>query len=142
MTHPLAIVLALICFSLVVSLITGFFINSFWFRYILFLVIVGGILVVFIYITRVASNEKFLFKYNFIYSIIFFFIIIFPLYFFLKNYFKRRDLNLISYENIINKFIIFPYCSIIALIIVYLLVTLIVVVKITQLNIGPLRQKY
>jgi hypothetical protein len=34
--------------------------TKFWFSYILFIIIIGGILVLFIYITRLASNEIFI----------------------------------------------------------------------------------
>lgn len=134
--------LILILFSIFTSLIIGFVINTFWFRYILFLVIVGGILVVFVYITRVASNEKFFIKYKFFNLFLIFIIFFIILYVYIKNFSKNTDLILNSYEYIINKFFIFPYYTIILLIIIYLLVTLIVVVKITQLKLGPLRQKY
>ena len=36
-----------------------YFIRRFWVSYILFIIIIGGILVLFIYITRLASNEIF-----------------------------------------------------------------------------------
>ena len=41
------------------NLIRGTISRSFWFSYILFIIIIRGILVLFIYITRLASNEIF-----------------------------------------------------------------------------------
>jgi len=42
-----------------ICLIRGTIYRRFWFSYILFIIIIGGILVLFIYITRLASNEIF-----------------------------------------------------------------------------------
>nr|YP_004222600.1 NADH dehydrogenase subunit 6 [Notodoris gardineri]ABL09047.1 NADH dehydrogenase subunit 6 [Notodoris gardineri] len=47
---------------LVVSMIASMF--SFWFSYVLFLVYVGGLLVMFIYICLVSSNHSFIFSVN------------------------------------------------------------------------------
>nr|YP_009172214.1 NADH dehydrogenase subunit 6 [Kamimuria chungnanshana]ALF36423.1 NADH dehydrogenase subunit 6 [Kamimuria chungnanshana] len=59
MNHPLAMGLMLLLQTLLVTLITGFMTQSFWFSYILFLVFLGGLLVLFIYVTSLASNEMF-----------------------------------------------------------------------------------
>jgi NADH-ubiquinone oxidoreductase chain 6 len=57
--HSIAIGLILLIQAVIVCLIRGKIYRSFWFSYILFIIIIGGILVVFIYITRLASNETF-----------------------------------------------------------------------------------
>nr|YP_010175351.1 NADH dehydrogenase subunit 6 [Torleya mikhaili]QSL98487.1 NADH dehydrogenase subunit 6 [Torleya mikhaili] len=59
MTHPLAMGLILLVQTCLVSLLTGSMSSSFWFSYILFLVFLGGMLVLFIYMTSLASNEMF-----------------------------------------------------------------------------------
>jgi NADH-ubiquinone oxidoreductase chain 6 len=51
--------LVLLIQTLIVALLTGVLASSFWFSYILFLVFLGGMLVLFIYVTRLASNEMF-----------------------------------------------------------------------------------
>jgi len=57
--HPIAIGPILLIQTVIVCLIRGTTFKSFWFSYILFIIIIGGILVLFIYITRLASNETF-----------------------------------------------------------------------------------
>ncbi|MGL5470365.1 MAG: NADH-quinone oxidoreductase subunit J [Shewanella sp.] len=57
--HPIGLGLALIVHTLLVSAATGLVGGHFWFSYILFLVFLGGVLVLFIYMTSLASNEKF-----------------------------------------------------------------------------------
>jgi NADH-ubiquinone oxidoreductase chain 6 len=64
LSHPVSIGLFLIVHTLVVGLFTGLFIGNFWFSYILFLVILGGVLVLFIYITSLSSNQKFQLSWN------------------------------------------------------------------------------
>uniref|UniRef100_A0AAU7YRD8 NADH-ubiquinone oxidoreductase chain 6 n=1 Tax=Potamanthus longitibius TaxID=3126546 RepID=A0AAU7YRD8_9INSE len=57
--HPLAMGLTLLFQTTLVSLISGLMAPTFWFSYILFLVFLGGMLVLFIYVTSLASNEMF-----------------------------------------------------------------------------------
>nr|YP_009558785.1 NADH dehydrogenase subunit 6 [Xizicus maculatus]QBA83135.1 NADH dehydrogenase subunit 6 [Xizicus maculatus] len=57
--HPMAMTLIIILQTLIVALTTGMMTSTFWFSYILFLVFLGGMLVLFIYITSLASNELF-----------------------------------------------------------------------------------
>ena len=119
----------------------------------LFLVFLGGILVLFIYVTSLASNEIF----NFSIKILIFFSLIFLLFFiqlfidssFLINYFINYETSsLIIVFNLIkeNRFILnnlynFPINIITIILIIYLFLTLIAVVKITNIFEGPLRPK-
>jgi hypothetical protein len=57
--HPIAIGLILLIQTVIVCLIRGTIYKSFWFSCILFIIIIGRILVLFIYITRLASNKTF-----------------------------------------------------------------------------------
>lgn len=126
--------------------------STFWFSYILFLVFIGGILILFIYISSLSPNEKITFNSKILIKI--FTIIIRILIFLLfdksfwllttTNEINKQDLltNLIN-ENYINlsKLYETPNNLITILLIIYLLLTLVVVVKITNSFIGPLRQK-
>ena len=153
--HPLAIGLILLIQTFFICLLSGLITKTFWFSYILFLIFLGGILVLFIYVTSLASNEIFNFSIKlFIITIIIFFIIYFFCFFIDKNllisYFTNHDnenLTLIKnllIENslILNKLYNFPINLITILLIVYLFLTLIAVVKITNIFEGPLRPNY
>lgn len=59
LSHPVGLGLTLILHTLLIRGVTGLASGNFWFSYVLFLVFLGGVLVLFIYITRLASNEKF-----------------------------------------------------------------------------------
>jgi NADH-ubiquinone oxidoreductase chain 6 len=62
--HPVGLGLTLILHTLLIRGATGLAAGNFWFSYVLFLVFLGGVLVLFIYITRLASNEKFILSWG------------------------------------------------------------------------------
>nr|AIY61890.1 NADH dehydrogenase subunit 6 [Acanthotermes acanthothorax] len=59
MKHPLAMGMLLLMQTTTMCLISGMMYKSFWFSYILFMIMVGGMLVLFMYMTSLASNEMF-----------------------------------------------------------------------------------
>nr|YP_010626009.1 NADH dehydrogenase subunit 6 [Inocellia fulvostigmata]WBK02768.1 NADH dehydrogenase subunit 6 [Inocellia fulvostigmata] len=143
MKHPLIMGFLLIIQTLLISLITGFINNLFWFSYILFIIMIGGMMILFIYMTSLASNEKYYFSSSFFFSnffllsmMIMLLIIIDPFYFNYINLNNEKSiiLNLNKLYNLNSK-------NITLITIIYLLFTLITVIKITNKNLGPLRQK-
>nr|YP_010596327.1 NADH dehydrogenase subunit 6 [Sthenias yunnanus]WAJ61229.1 NADH dehydrogenase subunit 6 [Sthenias yunnanus] len=149
LNHPLSFGLILLIQTIMISILTGMMSMNYWFSYILFLIMIGGLLILFIYMTSVASNEKFKFsiKLFLILTPIFLvtsFYVIADAFFF--NIILSNDLmnqaKTSNFKLSLNKFITYPLSSIFYLLIVYLLVTLIMVVKITDIKSGPLRQKY
>lgn len=132
--------------TIIISIISGLLNKDFWFSYILFLIIIGGILVLFIYITRVASNEKFKFSkkliiLNLILILISLVLIFTDNYFSILNLFRKEIItqDYLSINLSISKYINMPRILIIIILIIYLLLTLIMVVKITYSKYGPLR---
>lgn len=111
----------------------------------------GGILILFIYITRIASNEKFKFNFKIIIILITILILIFIIrtildYFYFNSIIKISEIINQSYsinnKLSLTKYFNFPNNLIIILIIIYLFITLIAIVKITKFSYGPLRQKF
>nr|QXG19079.1 NADH dehydrogenase subunit 6 [Drosophila anomalata] len=152
MIHPLAMGLTLLIQTIFICLISGLMTKSFWYSYILFLIFLGGMLVLFIYVTSLASNEMFnlsikltLFSTStlLILLIISFLIDKNSISLFLMNNEMESIFNQNSYflENSLslNKLYNFPTNFITILLMNYLLITLIVVVKITKLFKGPIR---
>nr|YP_010625178.1 NADH dehydrogenase subunit 6 [Limatus durhamii]WBG72618.1 NADH dehydrogenase subunit 6 [Limatus durhamii] len=151
MKHPLAMGLTLLIQTSLISLIMGMFTQTFWFSYILFLIFIGGMLILFIYVTSLSSNEMFSFSIKL--SILFSFFIILNMLvimFIDKSYFESFIFNnemfslmnfSFMHENIIslNKMYNFPTNLITILLINYLFLTLLMTVKITKKNYGPLR---
>nr|YP_011000999.1 NADH dehydrogenase subunit 6 [Stomorhina obsoleta]WPN85796.1 NADH dehydrogenase subunit 6 [Stomorhina obsoleta] len=154
MKHPLAMGLTLLIQTTLVCLTTGLMTKSFWFSYILFLVFLGGMLVLFIYVTSLASNEMFTFSIKLmIISLSIFILLLTTLFFMDKNLliqYKNLEINslynLNSYimENSLslNKLYNYPTNLLTILLMNYLLITLIAVVKITKLFKGPLRPMF
>lgn len=147
--HPLSLGFTILLQTIIISLCTGLLNLDFWFSYILFLIIVGGILVLFIYITRIASNEKFKFSFK-ITLFFFFFLLTIIILRFSDNHFLMINISDYNFNNqsifysnnlSISKYINFPRILVIVIIMIYLLLTLIAIVKITQSKTGPLRTR-
>nr|ALO70309.1 NADH deshydrogenase subunit 6 [Astenus lyonessius] len=145
MNHPLSMGLILLIQTIIISMITSTLSLNYWFSYILFLIMIGGMLVLFIYMTSVASNELFKFSYNLMNISIMIMILMFILYFNYNYMYMNFEFNINNNFNnnfMFNKFINFPSNLIMFMMIIYLFITLIAVVKITNMNYGPLRQKF
>nr|AYR05327.1 NADH dehydrogenase subunit 6 [Coleoptera sp. ACP-2013] len=149
MNHPLSLGCILLSQTILISLISSLFYLNFWYSYILFLIMIGGMLIMFIYMTSIASNEKFKLPNKnmliFIGTSIMFFIMMIML---IDNYF-----NFISNKNYLNfnqfsfyknfsliKFFNYPNFQILILLMAYLLITLIAIVKIINKKKNSLRQ--
>nr|WPY71340.1 NADH dehydrogenase subunit 6 [Gampsocera sp.] len=153
MNHPLAMGLTLLFQTIFISIITGLITKTFWFAYILFLIFLGGMLVLFIYVTSLASNEMFSFSIkSLIYSMSFMLLFLFLSFMFIDQMMMNSNImneemtminnnNLFYMENSmsLNKLYNFPTNFITILLMNYLLITLIAIVKITKLFYGPLR---
>nr|QNP10107.1 NADH dehydrogenase subunit 6 [Tympanogaster modulatrix] len=147
MMHPLSMGMMLFFQTIIISMLTGFLNNNFWFSYILFLIMIGGMLVLFIYMTSIASNEKFKFNNKLMIFIMIMIIIIMVSYLMLDNFMvniNNKSMLIMSKMNylVMSKFLNIPSNMIMMIMIVYLFITLIAVVKITNFKMGPLRQKF
>nr|UFR82887.1 NADH dehydrogenase subunit 6 [Mecynorhina polyphemus] len=147
--HPLSLGMMLLSQTIIISLTMGLFNLNYWYSYIMFLVMIGGMLVLFIYMTSVASNEKFMISINLTILILSFFLITIIIsimidYYMINmsNTYEETLNSNVMYNWSLNKFLNYPMMMILFLIILYLLITLIAVVKITDISQGPLRQMY
>lgn len=128
--------------------------QSFWFSYIIFLVFIGGLLILFIYTISLIFNKKFFLIKNYILILTIFILIIVLFILFLKFsfylYFNNNEIffinfiktNLLENSLNLNKLFNFPNFYINLLIIRYLFFILIVSVKITNFYFGPIRIKF
>nr|AQM39912.1 NADH dehydrogenase subunit 6 [Deflorita sp. ZJZ-2017] len=154
--HPLTMTLIMVLQTLLIALITSTMITSFWFAYILFLVFLGGMLVLFIYIASLASNEMFnpiMKPLLIIFSSIMLIIILnnllldSSLLYLIHNNSDMQNLNNYgTYSNessyLVTKLYNTPTKILTLSLVIYLLLTLIIVVKITDIFSGPLRQQF
>nr|AND96234.1 NADH deshydrogenase subunit 6 [Onthophagus bonasus] len=142
--HPLTLGMILLIQTINTSMFMGYFNSNYWYSYILFLIMIGGMLVLFIYMTSIASNEKFfpsikLFLFSMIMSFMYMIsmMLIDPFYMTLSNSYKINLFNEINWS--LNKYLNFPNNMIMFMLIIYLLITLLAIVKITNFKKGPLR---
>nr|AND96136.1 NADH deshydrogenase subunit 6 [Onthophagus cuniculus] len=144
--HPLSMGIILLMQTINLSLYMGYLNLNYWYSYILFLIMIGGMLVLFIYMTSIASNEKFtpsikLFLFSMLIMFIYFNFmwLIDPFYLTLNNNFNEYN----DFINLsLNKYFNFPNNIIMYMLILYLLITLLAIVKITEFKKGSLRQSH
>lgn len=98
---------------------------------IIVLLILGGILVIFIYMVRLTPNNKISFNFKILVSIFF-------ILFLLNVEIQIKNLD----TQIFNKIYFTNYINLIMLIIIYLILSLNVVIKLTNSNITPMKISY
>nr|YP_010264216.1 NADH dehydrogenase subunit 6 [Lucanus cervus]QGQ62207.1 NADH dehydrogenase subunit 6 [Lucanus cervus]UIN24728.1 NADH dehydrogenase subunit 6 [Lucanus cervus] len=144
--HPLSAGLLLLLEMVLIILSVSLTSLSFWYSYIMFLIMIGGMLVLFMYMTSVASNEKFKFSWKISLTAFTISSLIFSLQ--TKNLWIEPH-NIINTEALknsesfffsLNKFLNEPSYTLSITLIIYLLITLIAVIKIVNINYGPIRQ--
>nr|AYN73233.1 NADH dehydrogenase subunit 6 [Kosciuscola tristis] len=152
LSHPMSMMLFIIFQTILIGLMTGTMMESFWLSYILFLTFLGGMLVLFIYITSIASNEMFKPKsitliISMVTSIIIMIsLIIIDKMMFLDFFKNTENTNIsvsinfqemtLSLEKLYNN----PTFTITMMMMIYLFLALLAVVKITNINQGPIRK--
>nr|YP_010726228.1 NADH dehydrogenase subunit 6 [Augomonoctenus smithi]WDY84677.1 NADH dehydrogenase subunit 6 [Augomonoctenus smithi] len=152
MKNPLSMGLILLIQTILISLISGMISMTFWYSYMLFLIFMGSMLILFIYICSLISNKKFLFN-KMIMMMMFLYMILFMLMLYNKNfnYMNSIDLNLFSnmelFENFnikmsMNKLFNNPVYKLSIMMMNYLFMTLLIVVKISNINLGSLRKTF
>nr|YP_010528210.1 NADH dehydrogenase subunit 6 [Scythropia crataegella]UXW64404.1 NADH dehydrogenase subunit 6 [Scythropia crataegella] len=154
LNNPLSMGMMILIQTLLTCLFSGMIINTYWFSYILFLTFLGGLLVLFIYVTSIASNELFFYSNNkmmMFFTLILFNFIINLLYMnniswmnfnfneemtiFFKNFNYFNNENKIDLSKMYNN----QNFMLMLMMIIYLFITLLSVIKITNIFYGPLR---
>nr|YP_003875574.1 NADH dehydrogenase subunit 6 [Physemacris variolosa]ADD97032.1 NADH dehydrogenase subunit 6 [Physemacris variolosa] len=151
LSNPMSMMMLIIIQSLIICLMSGMIMESYWMSYIMFLVMLGGMLILFIYISSIASNEPFSTNsWNFI----LFTLIMTSSTLIIKmleksiNKFLINSDNSIYNQNLFNiemsksllKLYNSPTFPITILMMIYLLLAMMVVIKIININQGPIRK--
>ncbi|YP_002889393.1 NADH dehydrogenase subunit 6 (mitochondrion) [Cephus cinctus] len=154
--HPIEMMIYLIMFSIIMCLKTSLLYKNFWFSYMLFLTMIGGILVLFLYFVSTASNEKYQLNDNLnikflTIMISISFILMFIMYVF--DYFSINMIELNMNHNLIIKMNNWSNSNsynmhqmfnnnykVTLMTMIYLLFTLFSVMKMCMKMYGPLRQ--
>jgi NADH-ubiquinone oxidoreductase chain 6 len=133
LNHPLTIGIVLIAQTIIIAIFSGLVLPSFWYSYILVLVFLGGLLILFIYVSTMAANEQIgaipitfmALTLLFIFSIINFRVKFVP-----RNLFSNNDSTTLK-ENYAWIFSL-PSSVLAGFLIIYLFIVLIAIVKITK----------
>nr|QGT34621.1 NADH dehydrogenase subunit 6 [Metisotoma macnamarai] len=137
-SHPIMLMIIILTQTILLALIIWIVLKTNWFSYIMFLIFLGGLMVLFIYISSLAANEMFYFKPNTYMHITLGLMIIFMfMSMFMNNQMTLSSPNMMSSTLVvmISKSMLMMSLSTM----LYLLLTLIVVVKLTSKYKGPLR---
>nr|YP_010833717.1 NADH dehydrogenase subunit 6 [Tympanophyllum maximum]WFP43225.1 NADH dehydrogenase subunit 6 [Tympanophyllum maximum] len=156
--HPVSMTITIILQTLILSLSMSLITKTFWMSYILFLVFLGGMLILFLYITSIASNELFSFQPTnkiLLTSLMISMPLVIILYFkdqTLMNLFNSNSdthpltstnlfISTSSQHLMLLKLYNTPTSILTIILMIYLFLTLIAIVKITNIFLGPLRSK-
>nr|AQP26353.1 NADH dehydrogenase subunit 6 [Microtermes sp. C TB-2017] len=142
MKHPLAMGMMLLIQTTMMCLMSGMMYKSFWFSYILFMIMVGGMLVLFMYMTSLASNEMFSPSNKMIMTAL---LLLPALTYLMPSPINNKEMtehnNMTENEITMTTTVMYNQMmgTMTTLLVLYMLLTLIVVVNIINVSKGPLR---
>nr|YP_009654833.1 NADH dehydrogenase subunit 6 [Mictis tenebrosa]QCI09401.1 NADH dehydrogenase subunit 6 [Mictis tenebrosa] len=140
--HPISMGITIIVQTIIVAMITGLMMGSFWFSYIIVITMLSGMLVLFIYMASTASNEKFYTSMKLIlFSITMITVSVF-MQWQSKNYdneFNSMLLNMQTETVSLNSLFNHKFKMITMIMVLYLFFTMITVSSIVNISEGPLR---
>uniref|UniRef100_UPI00315C781C NADH dehydrogenase subunit 6 n=1 Tax=Pachyscia longicauda TaxID=3127882 RepID=UPI00315C781C len=135
--HPLSMGLTIMVQTTIISMMSGMMFKSFWFAYILFLMYIGGMMVLFIYMTSLMPNMMFSMSKK---------MMLIPMTIMLMTTLQKKynimnnDMMMLTEKStMLMKMYNLPTNMTTMLMASYLLFTMITVFKITESNKGPLR---
>nr|APF47505.1 NADH dehydrogenase subunit 6 [Dolichogenidea sp. n. SNS-2016] len=99
--HPLIFSIFLFLYSIFLSLKLNYLMSNFFYSYILFLMMVGGVMILIMYFTSISSNEFIFYsmEYIFYFLIKFFFFFFIINYLYIKFFFMFDNYDLMNYKN-------------------------------------------
>nr|QHN89252.1 NADH dehydrogenase subunit 6 [Tapinoma melanocephalum] len=150
--HPVFTMILIIIYSIMVNLNMSLWTLNFMYSIMLFLIMISGLLIIFLYFSSLISNEQMNIQWNKkIYSSLFlnimYMMIIFMLFkLFINNliYISNENnsiykINNKLFENILNLYI-YPFNMITIASMFFLLITMFIIIKMTNMKIKPLRK--
>nr|AHX97796.1 NADH dehydrogenase subunit 6 [Elasmosoma sp. QL-2014] len=145
--HPMSLSLILMVYSLFMSLKMNYLSMNYWFSYLFFLLMVGGLMVLVMYLTSVSNNEVFSLKNKFYFKILMkiIFLVVIMVYS-LKSmdnsfyYFNNEELFSMTAKGWMELKGLFISFKVVVYMFVYLFVLMVVVVMMCAKTDIPMRQ--
>nr|YP_010270197.1 NADH dehydrogenase subunit 6 [Potamometra berezowskii]UJY97001.1 NADH dehydrogenase subunit 6 [Potamometra berezowskii]UJY97014.1 NADH dehydrogenase subunit 6 [Potamometra berezowskii]UJY97040.1 NADH dehydrogenase subunit 6 [Potamometra berezowskii]UJY97053.1 NADH dehydrogenase subunit 6 [Potamometra berezowskii]UJY97066.1 NADH dehydrogenase subunit 6 [Potamometra berezowskii] len=143
MKHPLSMGFSIIMLTMLTAIMMNMMIKYSWYSYILVLVMLGGMLVLFMYMASIASNEIMKFSMKILLLMMAMFIMSNLLINFEMETMTSPNMYFIENQNNMSMMKLFnSKTSIITILLAtYLLITMIYVIFITNMFEGPMRKK-
>nr|YP_010879009.1 NADH dehydrogenase subunit 6 [Batracomorphus matsumurai]WHE42661.1 NADH dehydrogenase subunit 6 [Batracomorphus matsumurai] len=142
LNNPLSISVALIMKTLMISILMNLMSQNSWLSMMFFLMMVGGLLIMFSYMTSIVSNEKF--KFNINLTIILMMLLI-PMESNLFLILTNENQEMLTSNSMMELMLMKMYNKkslfMLIFMVIYLLITMIMVSKMIMKNLGPLRSK-
>nr|YP_009520507.1 NADH dehydrogenase subunit 6 [Macrosteles quadrimaculatus]AWX90837.1 NADH dehydrogenase subunit 6 [Macrosteles quadrimaculatus] len=140
MKTPMSMGMLLMTQTLMATMLTAKLMSSSWMSMVMFLMLIGGLLILFMYMSSIASNEKFKMNYKMFLMTM---IMIMPMEELMSE--MQLNENQLIYSK--NETIVFmkmynkKTMMITIMMFIYMLLTMVIVTKIVKINKGPLRAK-
>nr|AHA52522.1 NADH dehydrogenase subunit 6 [Eumacrocentrus sp. QL-2013] len=152
--HPLILSLLLTLYTIILVMKLNYLNNLYWYSYILYLIMVGGILILFMYLTSISNNELLYLNKKYYMNFMIKMMLILFIYLMMIKYMKSLNFLMLNYHqdilNImkINKEFMLDYknlymkinMDIMIYMILYLFFIMVISVLICMKNFMPLRQ--
>nr|ASM82838.1 NADH dehydrogenase subunit 6 [Cryptophyllium tibetense] len=141
MKHPLSMGITIMMQTMIVSMMSGMMFKSFWFSYILFLMYIGGMMIMFIYMTSLMPNMMFSMKYK---TMIIIIMTMMLMYYIMNKYqqMSNMDMNQTNEQNMmLIKMHMNPSNYNTIMLAMYLMYTMITVYNMTEYKKGTLKLK-
>nr|QZZ18315.1 NADH dehydrogenase subunit 6 [Eurhadina jarrayi] len=139
MNHPMSMGLMLMIQTITIIILMNKMLTSSWFTMITFMMMIGGLLIMFMYMSSIASNEKFKLKSNL--TLIFILLIMVQDEMLLESQIdETQNVLEMNYMNFsLTKIYNMKSMMLTIMLIMYLLLTMISVTKMVKHHKGPLR---
>nr|YP_010946398.1 NADH dehydrogenase subunit 6 [Balta valida]WGO57116.1 NADH dehydrogenase subunit 6 [Balta valida] len=144
MNHPMTMGMMLLLQITLTSMLSGMMLQTFWFPYVLMLIFLGGLMVLFIYVTSIASNEMIKVSSKKMMIITTMVMVIIMMMNYYPEMMNQETSNMMLINNNTSNSMMKLYNNstnyITIMMASYLFITLIAIVKITNIFMGPLRK--
>nr|YP_009542297.1 NADH dehydrogenase subunit 6 [Aphis fabae mordvilkoi]AYU56885.1 NADH dehydrogenase subunit 6 [Aphis fabae mordvilkoi] len=145
MKSPISSNLIILIQTMILTLMINMINKTAWISFMIFILYIGGLMIIFLYISSIAFNEfninknykNMLMKLIFINTMIIFY---FKLYFNMENFYYENKLFFEDNFNLLNMFMM-PNNLMIYFIMLILFFMLILIIWMLKINKGPIRQK-
>nr|QZZ18367.1 NADH dehydrogenase subunit 6 [Yangisunda tiani] len=138
LNNPMALGFMLMTQTMLMIFIMNKMMSSSWFAMITFMMMIGGLLIMFMYMSSIASNEKFKMKINLM--IILMIMIIMTDEMIMENQiYEPMNIGFMEFNFSLTKFYNKKSMMMTILLVMYLLLTMISVTKLVKHHKGPLR---